>query len=57
MYSRRWEQRNSLQKDTKKSKIILNPINDKYIGVPEPAERRKTVVQSGRLVDFKTSFF
>ena len=35
------------------SRIILNPINDKYIGVPEPKERSKTVVQSGRLVDFK----
>lgn len=35
------------------SRIILNPINDKYIGVPEPEERSKTVVQSGRLVDFK----
>ena len=35
------------------SRIILNPINDKYIGVPEPGERSKTVVQSGRLVDFK----
>lgn len=35
------------------SRIILNPINPKYIGVPEPAVRRKTVVQSGRLVDFK----
>ena len=37
----------------KHSRIILNPINDKYIGVPEPAQRRKAVVQSGRLVDFK----
>lgn len=35
------------------SRIILNPINEKYIGVPEPAKRTKTVVQSGRLVDFK----
>lgn len=35
------------------SRIILNPINPKYIGVPEPAQRNKTVVQSGRLVDFK----
>lgn len=35
------------------SRIILNPINPKYIGVPEPKERKKTVVQSGRLVDFK----
>lgn len=35
------------------SRIILNPINPKYIGVPEPKVRRKTVVQSGRLVDFK----
>ncbi len=37
----------------RKSRIILNPINPKYIGVPEPAVRTKTVVQSGRLVDFK----
>lgn len=35
------------------SRIILNPINPKYIGVPEPVKRTKTVVQSGRLVDFK----
>ncbi|MCI9462570.1 MAG: glycosyltransferase family 4 protein [Lachnospiraceae bacterium] len=35
------------------SRIILNPINPKYIGVPEPGKRTKTVVQSGRLVDFK----
>lgn len=35
------------------SRIILNPINEKYIGVPEPEKRTKTVVQSGRLVDFK----
>lgn len=35
------------------SRIILNPINPKYIGVPEPEHRNKTVVQSGRLVDFK----
>lgn len=37
----------------KNSRIILNPINPKYIGVPEPEHRNKTVVQSGRLVDFK----
>lgn len=37
----------------KKSRIILNPINAKYIGTPKPATRRKAVVQSGRLVDFK----
>lgn len=36
-----------------KSRIILNPIHPKYIGVACPAEREKTVVQSGRLVDFK----
>lgn len=35
------------------SKIILNPLNSKYVGVPEPAVRTKNVVQSGRLVDFK----
>ena len=37
----------------KKSRIILNPVNDKYLNVPEAEERTKTVVQSGRLVDFK----
>lgn len=37
----------------RKSKIILNPINDKFIGNPIPAKREKTVVHSGRLVDFK----
>ena len=36
-----------------KSRIILNPIHDKYIGVPKPVMRTKDVVQSGRLVDFK----
>lgn len=37
----------------KNSRIILNPIHPKYIGVPMPEKRNKTVVQSGRLVDFK----
>lgn len=37
----------------KKSTIILNPIHDKYLNVPEPSVRQKEVVQSGRLVDFK----
>lgn len=37
----------------KNSRIILNPINPKYIGVSKPEQRNKTVVQSGRLVDFK----
>lgn len=37
----------------KKSCIILNPVNDKYLNVPKPEMREKTVVQSGRLVDFK----
>lgn len=37
----------------KNSRIILNPINPKYIGTPTPKTRTKTVVQSGRLVDFK----
>lgn len=35
------------------SRIILNPIHEKYMGVPSPIKRTKTVVQSGRLVDFK----
>lgn len=37
----------------KRSRIILNPVNDKYLNVPKPKVREKTVVQSGRLVDFK----
>lgn len=37
----------------KKSKVILNPISDKFIGNPIPVEREKAVVHSGRLVDFK----
>lgn len=37
----------------KKSRIILNPINPKFIGNPIPVEREKAVVHSGRLVDFK----
>lgn len=36
-----------------KSRIILNPINEKFIGNPIPQEREKTVVHSGRLVAFK----
>ena len=36
-----------------KSRITLNPLNEKYIGVEPPKERRKVVVQSGRLVGFK----
>lgn len=38
---------------TKKSKVILNPINPKFLGNPIPEKREKTVVHSGRLVDFK----
>lgn len=41
------------KKTQEKSRIILNPLNSKYIGVPKPKKRTKTVVQSGRLVDFK----
>lgn len=41
------------EKIQKKSRIILNPVNPKYIGVPAPKQREKCVVQSGRLVDFK----
>ena len=35
------------------SSIILNPIHQKYIDEPASAQRKKEVVQSGRLVDFK----
>lgn len=37
----------------RKSKIILNPINQKFIGNTIPKEREKTIVHSGRIVDFK----
>lgn len=35
------------------SRIILNPINDKYIGRPLVTERTKNIAHVGRLVDFK----
>ncbi len=37
----------------KRSRIILNPINPKYIGRDEVQYRTKEIVHSGRLVDFK----
>ena len=37
----------------KNSTIILNPVNPKYLGLPKPEKRKKEVVHSGRLVDFK----
>ena len=40
----------------KKSRIILNPINPKYLNVPKPEIRKKEVVQSGRIVDFKNQY-
>lgn len=47
-------QRDFFPKGTqRKSRIILNPVNPKYLDVPKPEARSKTVVQSGRLVDFK----
>ena len=36
-----------------KSRIILNPIDSKFIGNPFPSQREKLVVHSGRIVDFK----
>ncbi|MCR5093062.1 MAG: glycosyltransferase [Lachnospiraceae bacterium] len=44
-YFRPWLQENS--------RIILNPINEKYIGIPAPDMRDKAVVHAARLVDFK----
>lgn len=35
------------------SRVILNPINPKYIGGEAPTEREKSVVHHARLVDFK----
>lgn len=37
----------------KHSRIILNPINDKYLNREKPQKRREAVVHSGRLVDCK----
>ena len=37
----------------KDSTIILNPVNPKYFDVERPAVREKTIVQHGRIVDFK----
>lgn len=39
--------------DESNSRIILNPVNEKYCGLPVPEHRTKRVVNSGRLVDFK----
>ena len=35
------------------SRIILNPVNPKYFGLPKVTEREKAVVHHARLVDFK----
>lgn len=37
----------------KRSRIILNPVHDKYLQPLPLAQKTKTIVQSGRLVDFK----
>lgn len=37
----------------KKSRVILNPIHEKYIGREIPKVRTKEIVHVGRLVDFK----
>lgn len=37
----------------RKSTIILNPVNDKYLNAKIPEKKEKTIVHSGRLVDFK----
>lgn len=39
-----------------RSKVILNPINNKYLNLPQPSARKKEVVQSGRIVDFKNQY-
>ena len=36
-----------------KSCIILNPVTDKYLNVEHPVQKEKTIVHSGRMVDFK----
>lgn len=37
----------------KRSVVILNPLNEKYIGLPSVDSHEKEVVHSGRIVDFK----
>jgi glycosyltransferase involved in cell wall biosynthesis len=37
----------------KKARVILNPVHDKYLDIKRPEIPDKTVVQSGRLVEFK----
>ncbi len=37
----------------KKSVLILNPVHEKYINTTIPEKRCRTVVHSGRIVDFK----
>lgn len=37
----------------KRSRVILNPINSKYLNLDKVAVRKKEVVQSGRIVGFK----
>lgn len=41
------------KKVREKSVIILNPIADKYLGSEQPLQRRKAVVNTGRLVEGK----
>ena len=35
------------------TRVILNPVNEKFFGVTHPAEKEKAVVHHARLVDFK----
>lgn len=36
-----------------KARVILNPISDKFIGMPQPESRTKTIVHVNRFVAFK----
>lgn len=48
------QQRDFFPKDVRKnSRIILNPIDERFIGNEIPKKRENVVVHSGRLVDFK----
>lgn len=40
----------------RKSRIILNPINPKYLNAAKPEKRIKEVVQAGRIVDSKNQY-
>jgi len=41
------------KKIQRKSRIILNPLHEKYLGISPPSERKKEIVNSSRLEGYK----